>query len=436
MVLTQKIIPQTSPQKRHYLPWVMALIAALFFLYEFIQMNMFNSLALSFEKTFSLSAFQIGLVSAFYFLSDSILLYPAGVLLDRYSSRKLILFGMLLCIVGTLLVTLSNNAWFLVISRFLSGTASAFCLLSILRLSASWFPAYKMGRVTGIIVTLGMLGGAISQTPLVLLINTFGWRWALFSVALLGLVFFIPMFFLLKDAPEDLSHAVLKTDKFNYLSCFHGFGTLLLHKNNWLTGVYICTMNLPIMLLAGLFGTQWMVEAHSFSMVQGANISMMIFIGTIIGSTFFGFLSDLIHSRKKTMLIAALLSLINFIWLLYIPSHSYLLTLLLTFFLGFFTAAQIIGYPVVRETNDPENIGAALGFVSVIIMGMPFLLQPIVGLLMNTSARLHHRFLLGHYIYQNIDYKIALSLLSIGFLLSIGCALALPETHPYKNKNI
>ena len=171
-------------QKVH--AWFVVLLAAFFFFYEFIQMNMFNSLSVSFQNTFALSALQIGLVSAFYFLSDSILLYPVGVVLDRTSSRKMILFGMVLCIAGTLLISIATNSWFLVLARFLAGSAAAFCLLSILRLAIQWFPAEKMGKVSGIVITIGMLGGAISQAPLTWLINIEGWREALRDVAMLG----------------------------------------------------------------------------------------------------------------------------------------------------------------------------------------------------------------------------------------------------------
>ncbi len=412
---------------RPYFPWIIVLIGALFFLYEFIQMNMFNSLALSFEQTFSLSAFQVALVSAFYFLSDSLLLYPAGVMLDRYSSKKLILLGMALCITGTGLIAMSSNAWFLVLSRFLSGTASAFCLLSILRLAASWFPARKMGQVTGIVVTLGMLGGAVSQTPLVYLIQWTGWREALFLVALAGIFIFILMGLMIKDAPEEISHAALQTKPLRW---FEGFLEMLRNPFNWLAGLYICTMNLPIMILAGLFGTQWMVQAHGLSHIQGSNVSMMIFIGTIIGSTVFGFWSDRLRSRKKPMLITAIISLITFSWMLYLPPEGYGVDLLSFLSLGFFTGAQIIGYPVVRETNRAENIGTALGFVSVIIMGFPAVLQPLVGYLMNWDwdGLMSN----GVRLYSTHDYTLGLSVLTVGFIISIFCAWKLPETYGVK----
>src|SRR3990167_902851 len=105
--------PLIWPRNERRIAWLIVVVAALFFFYEFIQMNMFNSLADSFELTFHLTPLQLGLVACFYFLSDSILLYPAGSLLDYFSSKKLMLLGMVMCIVGTVLITLATNAWFL-----------------------------------------------------------------------------------------------------------------------------------------------------------------------------------------------------------------------------------------------------------------------------------------------------------------------------------
>lgn len=415
-------------RKDRFKAWFVVLSASLFFFYEFIQMNMFNSLAGSFESSFDLSAFQIGLVSAFYFFSDSLLLYPAGVLLDRFSSRRLIIVGMWMCIAGTILIASSTDAWSLVVARFLAGTASAFCLLSILRLAAQWFPAHKMAGVTGMVVTIGMVGGAASQTPLTILIDWQGWRQALYSVAGFGAVILLIIFIFVKDAPAEKRFSQLQTDHGGEkIHWFPALYQMIVNKYNWLTGLYICTMNLPIMVLAGLFGKQWMMQAYGFSSIQAANISMMIFIGTIVGSTVFGFVSDWLRSRKKPMLLTAVISLALFLFILYMPKQSELAYLFEFFLLGFFTGAQIIGYPVVRETNKSNMVGTALGFVSVIIMGLPGILQPLVGYLMN--VRWGHVVSHGLRVYSQASYDLGLQVIVVGFIIAILCVIIMPETY-------
>jgi MFS family permease len=411
--------------------WLMVIVASLFFFYEFIQMNMFNSLADSFERTFHLTVFQVGLVSGFYFLSDSILLYPAGVMLDRFSSKKLMLLGMLMCIVGTLLIATAQNSWFLVIARFLAGLSSAFCLLSILRLAAQWFPASRMGEASGVAVTIGMLGGAVSQVPLTYLIDTFTWRKALLIVMAVGIVIYLLIALIVRDAPVESRYAGLQGEAGHLkLPFWRTLWELMKNKNNWYAGLYTCMMNLPIILLAGLFGVQYMQQGHGLSTVQSSSVSMMIFIGTIVGSTVFGFISDWLGSRRKPMLWAAILSLVLFLGIMYVPGLSYQEYLWAFFALGLITAAQIISYPVTRECNPGILVGSALGFISVIIMGLPTFLQPITGWLM--SLNWQGQMSGGVAIYSLADYNRGLWVLVIGFVISIVCALLLPETYGKK----
>jgi MFS family permease len=409
------------------LPWVVVLIASLFFFYEFIQMNMFNSLAESFEKTFVLSTFQVGIVSGFYFLSDSILLYPAGFILDRFSSKRLLVLGMLMCILGTLCISMATNSWLLVLARLLSGSASAFCLLSILRLASQWFPVEKMGTVSGIVVTIGMFGGAVSQTPLTLLINHYEWREALMMVAGLGFLMLLLIFLVVRDAPVKYRHAHLQNERgVHHYGVWESLKKITKNKVNWLIGLYICTMNLPIMILAGLFGTQYMTQVRGFNNIESSSISMMIFIGTIVGSTLFGLLSDMMKSRRKPMLITAVLSLILFLFILYLPELSYVSYLILFFLLGLITAAQVIGYPATQESNPEVMVGSALGFISILIMGLPGLLQPLVGFLMSEGWNGEMKG--GLPVYSMHAYNLGLWVLVIGFVVSIFCAWKMPET--------
>jgi MFS family permease len=413
-------------QKVH--AWFVVILASFFFFYEFIQMNMFNSLSQNFEQTFSLTALQVGLVSAFYFLSDSILLYPIGIILDRYSSRKMIIWGMILCILGTLMISLASNSWFLVLARLLAGSAAAFCLLSILRLATLWFPAEKMGQVSGIAITIGMLGGAISQAPLTWLISVAGWREALRDVAGLGIFLLFLIILFVKDAPPSQAFSALAVGD-NHVSLWKNFKILCRNRHNWHTGFFIATMNLPIMLLAGLFGTQFLSQSYGFTYLQGSTISMMIFIGTIVGSTLTGILSDVLHRRRLPMMICAVISFLLFGFILFGPPQSYLAELMLFFALGLFTAAQIIGYPVTQELNPRSLSGSALGFISVIIMGLPVILQPLTGYLMDWHSH-------GQNTYSLNDYRCGLTILMAGFVISIFNVLCLPESYGVKTNEI
>ena len=423
---SQVAAPKGSLAVGSFKPWCICLIASLFFFYEFIQLNMFNALSGSLEQAFHLTILQMGVISAFYFLADSVVLYPIGYLLDCFSCYRLMLLGMVLCVVATFLICLATNPWFLVASRVLSGLAGAFCLLSILRLASGWFPANQMARITGVVVTIGMLGGAVSQAPLSMLIIHQGWKMALFYVGLLGVVILLAMVIWVKDAPQD-SHGDAPKLMLSWSDFWSTLRQLMCNHNNWLVGIYVCTMNLPLLVISGLFGTAFMVQAHGMSEAQGSTISMMPFIGTIVGSSFWGFYSDFCKKRRQPMVISSLLSIVMLIWILWGNTQGFSMMLLWFFILGFVTAAQVIGYPVAREINPPQQVGSVLGFISVLIMGFPGIFQPLVGWIMGHEPALGQAH--GVTLYSLHAYQMGLLPLVVALIVSLLCALCLPETY-------
>src|SRR6185312_3755526 len=120
-------------------PWLVCLSAALFFFYEFVQMGMFNSISEDLMKAFNISATQLGHLSAFYFYADVLFLFPAGILLDRFSIRLILLITVAVCCIATFIFALSTSLWLAEISHFAAGIGNAFCFLSCIKLCSRWF---------------------------------------------------------------------------------------------------------------------------------------------------------------------------------------------------------------------------------------------------------------------------------------------------------
>ena len=143
--------------------WAVVMIAALFFFYEFIQMNMMDAISGQLLKSFPINADGLGDMSSYYFLANVIFLLIAGTLLDRYSTRRIILCSLGICVLGTALFSISTSMFWITVCRFITGIGGAFCFLSVLRLATRWFPARKMALATGVIVTFAMSGGLVHK---------------------------------------------------------------------------------------------------------------------------------------------------------------------------------------------------------------------------------------------------------------------------------
>ncbi len=104
-----------------YLPWLVVFSASLFFFYEFIQMQMFNTISHDLLSDFKISATTLGYVASGYFLADVMFLFPAGMLIDRFSTKRMILIGMGISVLTTAIFGLSHSIWLVGICHFAAG---------------------------------------------------------------------------------------------------------------------------------------------------------------------------------------------------------------------------------------------------------------------------------------------------------------------------
>lgn len=408
--------------------WIVVLSASLFFFYEFIQMNLFNSIAPALLHDFKIDAGKLGDMSSFYFIANVVFLFIAGTLLDRSATKKIILTALGICILGTALFSYTNSFAWACFFRFLTGIGSAFCFLSVIRLSSRWFPPQRMAFITGIVVTIAMIGGMVSQTPLTYLLQIVDWRVALRIDALLGVCFFVIIYCLVKDYPahEQSTHLQEKV-VIQELGYFNSLKMAFLRIQNWMCGFYVCLMNLPVGVLGGLWGVLYLTTTERLTSIEASTVSSMLFLGTLIGAPIVGWISDKIKLRKLPMLVCAVLALGFTLFVMFGVHLSFYTLLVLFFAIGLFTSAQIIGYPFVAENSKRIITAMSVSVVNISVQGGIGLFQPFFGYLMD-----RHMLMRVHYISDHFtagDFRWSMWIFPIGFLIAILCVLCVRETH-------
>src|SRR3989344_196409 len=291
-------------------------------------------------------------VASFYFFSNVIFLFVAGPLLDRYSTRWIMVVTLGICILGISLFSMTYSFKIAILARFLEGIGSAFCFLSVIRLASRWFPASSMAMMTGLIVTMAMLGGAVAQLPFAFLVKYFDWRQVIWLDAMFGLLIIIAIILIVRDYPSEHSQEHEKEIKsLEQIGYWKSLRLAFLEIKNWLAGVYTCLMNLPLSLLGGLWGILYLTDVHGFSKIEASNITTVLFAGTIIGSPIAGWISDKLKLRKLPMLFGALISLAIILWIIYSHAHSFWVLWVSFFLVGLLTSTQIVSYAYVAESS-------------------------------------------------------------------------------------
>lgn len=409
-------------------PWLVVFSASLFFFFEFLQMNMFNALDPYLYKAFHLaSSTQLGVLSASFMYSMVLFLFPAGLLLDRYSTKKMIITAMTSCVTFVFLFSFTTSLSQGVMCRLMTGIGDAFCLLACVRLASRWFPPKKMALIVGLIVTFAMIGGMVAQTPLTELTRLVGWRTALRLDAIVGVFMLLTIIIFVRDYPPgtkaffDAQHASL--EKMGFFASLKGTVT---NVQNWLGGIFVSLVNLPLMLLGTTWCGWYLTQTHHLSTITASFVTSLLFVGMILGSPTVGWISDKLEQRRIPMIVGTLASLAILLIIMYTPHLNEHDLMLLFFALGFATSSQIIGYPLVAESNPAILTGSAEGLASVLIMSGGFLI-PVFPALLNLHW--NHAMKNGIPQYSVQDYHLAFWIMPAAFVIALIAALFARETH-------
>jgi MFS family permease len=390
--------------------YVSCLAAALVYFYDFLQMNMLNTLGMPIVEKFSLSMRQYGILASlyFYFMLPTFLL--AGIILDRYNTKKTVMSVSFLYTASAFFLYQSGEFETMCLSRAISGFCGGFCLISLIVLASQEFGKEKISKVIGAIVPMGMLGGAMAQAPLQLILLHYGIDDTLMINALLGLVIFGIICVVVNDRyvmPKNIR--TIRQESIR---------NLLKNRQLIILGVYSGLLFLPVSILGGFCGTEYLITKYSIEKTMATFISSMIFIGVIFGSIFVGWVSGNVVAEKTCMIIGIVTTFLLSTIIFFLSCVNVKLFLFLFFFIGFFSASQILSFPLIAKMVDKNVLGTSEGIMSIIIMLLSALFQTFFGYILD--------------IYRSYDLIILIFLM----LLLLGIAISLHIEQPRKELGV
>ncbi|MDP3705563.1 MAG: MFS transporter [Legionellaceae bacterium] len=406
--------------KSAWLPWCICFVTSLFFFYEFIQGNMFASIADDIMRDFHIQADKMTYLSSIYYLSNVIFLFVAGFTLDRFSAKKTLLIAMLLCVLGTFVLAYAHSFSLALCCRFVTGIGSAFCFLGPIRIASRWFPPKRMAMVTGTIVTIAMTGGMLAQYPLTKLVLYIGWRDSLLAIGWLGAAMLVLMMFVIQDKPGKASQ---HTSKMGILASAK---VAYLNPQTLRAGLYGSLMNMAVAVFGAVMGSLYLMQRLEVGKEDAAMVNSMLFLGTIIGGPFMGWCSDRLGLRIAPMKFGVIASLLTVLCILYCDVSLYSMAGLF-FLLGFFTATQVISYALVAESCSVTITATAVSIVSILTQSGYIIYQNIFSALLLNHGGMEMIDQVP--VYSLSDYQFAAIILPIGLILAVLALFGLKETH-------
>ncbi len=419
-----------SLKKLRLSPWLIWGLGAAFFFAEYYARVAPSVMAYDLMRAFSVNAFALGSLSAFFYYAYISMQIPVGMLMDKYGPHRLLTFTAVICGMGAFGFAFSTHIFFADLCRLLMGFGAAFAFVGSLKLASIWFPASRFGLMAGLTQAIGMLGAATGEGPMAVLVTHFGWQQTMMLIGIIFMILAVAIGLIVRDAPTSHPRRLVGVSKnFSLLSTLR---IVLKNPQSWTNAIYAGFVYAHSAAFGELWGVSFLQHAYHVDVTTAATAIGLIFIGWGVGGPLTGFLSDFISLRKPFMYGSAILGFICLVLILY-AQLPFTVVYFLLFIYGMTNTGVSIAYAVASEINPHHAAGTSMAVANMasVIVGASF--QPIIGLLLvlHWSGLIVH----GAPYYTAADYRSALILLPVCSALGFITAFFVKETHCQKSQS-
>ncbi|WP_346274393.1 MFS transporter [Pseudonocardia sp.] len=308
-----------------------------------------------------------GALSLFVFLQVAVYVagqLPAGVLVDRWGSRAVLVASGIVLTAGQLLLAFATTLPFAALARVLVGTGDAMVFVSVLALVPRWFPARRVPLVTQLTTILGQLGQILSAVPFLALLHGLGWSPA-FGIAAAGSALVAVLALLVvRNAPGDgwrpgETVSVREVGR-QLVAVWRRPGTRLGFFGHMGT-------QFSMMVFSLLWGLPYLVSGQGLSTAAAGGLISLLVISTICLGPVLGVLT-MRHPMRRSWLLLGVIAADVAVWtaILLLPGPAPIwLLVVLVLVLSAGGPGSVVGFDIARTSNPSANLAVAQSMVNL-----------------------------------------------------------------------
>lgn len=269
------------------------------------------TIGLDLMRDLSIGPEALGALTGAFFFGFSAMQIPCGFFFDRYGPRRTVCGMLAIAVAGAALFTLAPDWPLLLTGRALMGAGFGVMLIGTMVVITRWFPPDRFATLSGIVLSVGLLGNLLATTPLAWGTELIGWRGVFGLMVVFTAIAALAVWLVVRDAPPG--HPFLGREPETAAQMMRGLGEVL--HNPQLKFImalnfcnYACTFTVQ-----GLWGGPFLREVHGLTRVEAGNVLLAAVIAYQIGMLAFGPLDRVFDTRKKiaiagTLAIATILA--------------------------------------------------------------------------------------------------------------------------------
>ena len=319
-----------------------------------------------------------GLVAAMFFATIAAQV-PFGVALDRIGPRVVLSLCVLVIAIGTAVFAVALSFDLTLMSRILIGVGLAAMGAATHVIIARNFTTRDFGYVSGLVVTLGGIGGLVGTYPLAVALEHLPWVGVFGGIAVLTVILAGGVF-------RVIRHGVAATDQQNDATPPGGYLTLLRQSEIRKILVLGAVTFAPITTITGLWGGPFLQDVGGLSAEQSGAVLLLFFSATIAAGYVFGLLDRNAPSRRLLISVAFVVSALCLLTLASTQRPSVELAIALLAVMVFSQQFYIPLGAHMRRTVDDTLLGRASTLLSLVSVAAIPVMQLAFGALLDVAA--------------------------------------------------
>lgn len=310
---------------------------------------------------------------------------PAGLLLDRFGSKTLIVSGATLMAAGQLTLAFTESLPAAIAARAVVGLGDAVTFISVLRLVPHWFAPRQVPLVTQLTGICGQLGQVLSAVPFLALLTGSGWTMAYVAVAAVGVLSIALTLALFKNTPNGRSSDPPASSVREILASVK---TVWLRPGTRLGFFTHMGTQFSVTVFALMWGVPYLTVAQGLSVGAAGTLLTLSVVAAITAGIAIGvFTGRRPHRRSRLVLaiIASNAAAWTAVLALSSPAPLWLLALLVVV-ISVGGPGSMVGFDFARTFNPSSTLGTAQGMVNMGGFVASLLVMQTMGLLIGATG--------------------------------------------------
>jgi MFS family permease len=310
---------------------------------------------------------------------------PAGLLLDRFGSKALILAGAALMASGQLVLAFTESLPTAIAARAVVGLGDAVTFISVLRLVPHWFKPRQVPLVTQLTGICGQLGQVLSAVPFLAVLSAAGWTVAYASVAAIGVLSMVLTLAVVKNTPNG---PVVEPESTSVAETLSSIKTVWLRPGTRLGFFTHMGSQFSITVFALMWGVPYLTVAQGVSTgVAGTLLSISV-VTAISAGVVIGIFTGR-HPHRRSRLVLAIIGSNALTWtvVLALPGQAPLwLLVVLIVVISVGGPGSMVGFDFARTFNPSATLGTAQGMVNMGGFVAALLVMQAMGLILDAAG--------------------------------------------------